>query len=310
MNEYAVITENLTKRFGDFTAVNNISVKVRRGEIFGFLGPNGAGKTTTIKMLCGLKPPTEGSGKIAGFDIINEQKKIKEIIGYMSQKFSLYDDLTVLENLAFFGGVYGINSDRLEAKIKELSDIIHLEEIKDYLTADISLGWKQRLALACAILHEPEIIFLDEPTSGVAPDARRRFWNLITSLANKGVTVFVTTHYMDEAEHCDRLAFINRGEIIALGTTGEIKNLLKDDILLEVKCDDLLGALNRIEKHDIALETAPFGNTLHVTVKNEKQGTAGIKKLLKDSNIRISSIERIEPSLEDVFVKMMKDTNA
>lgn len=308
--EYSVETKNLTKKFGDFTTVNGISFKVKKGEIFGFLGPNGAGKTTTIKMLCGLLRPSSGSGTVAGFDVIDNQKEIKNIIGYMSQKFSLYNDLTVRENLTFFGGIYGLTGNNLKQKIKELSALIHLDEIKDLLTSDISLGWKQRLALGCAILHEPRIIFLDEPTSGVAPDARRRFWNLITSLAGRGVTVFVTTHYMDEAEHCDRIAFINRGNIIARGTTEEIKTLLKDDILLELKCSNLLEALKLLDKEKFIYEIAPFGNRLHITVKNENASSKKIKEILKANGISTGSIFRITPSLEDVFVKLIKEQNA
>ncbi|MBN2135744.1 MAG: ABC transporter ATP-binding protein [Acidobacteria bacterium] len=310
MNEYAVRTKDLTKTFGSFTAVNKISVEVRKGEIFGFLGPNGAGKTTTIKMLCGLLSPTSGSGTIAGYDIRGDRTDIKKIIGYMSQKFSLYNDLTVIENIRFFGGVYGVTGGRLENKIDELTEIIQLDEIKNLLTADISLGWKQRLALACSILHEPDIIFLDEPTSGVAPDARRRFWNLITRLAANGVTVFVTTHYMDEAEHCDRLAFINRGEVIAIGTTSEIKDKLSDEIILEIESNRLLEALKILEKEKFITEIAPFGNTLHLTVEDEKSATTTIKNILSKSKITGVSIKRIQPSLEDVFVKMMKGQNA
>jgi len=308
--EYTVETENITKTFGNFTAVNGISFKVKRGEIFGFLGPNGAGKTTTIKMLCGLLRPSSGSGTVAGFDVIDDQKEIKNIIGYMSQKFSLYNDLTVRENLTFFGGIYGLTGSNLKRKMKELSTLIYLDEIENLLTSDISLGWKQRLALGCAILHEPRIIFLDEPTSGVAPDARRRFWNLITRLAGRGVTVFVTTHYMDEAEHCDRIAFINKGNIIALGTTEEIKSLLKNDILLELKCGNLLEALKLLDNEKFIYEIAPFGNTLHITVKDEKASLKRIKEILKANGISTDSILRITPSLEDVFVRLIKDQNA
>ena len=306
----AVQTVGLTKRFGDFIAVNGISFEVQKGEIFGFLGPNGAGKTTTIKMLCGLIGASSGSGQVGGFDIVNDRLEIKKIIGYMSQKFSLYDDLSVIENLRFFGGIYGVKGTKLNNKINELTEIIKLDEIREKLTSDISLGWKQRLALACAILHEPKIIFLDEPTSGVAPDARRRFWNLITKLVSEGVTIFVTTHYMDEAEHCDRLAFINKGKIIALGTTDEIKALIKDDIILELESAQLLEALKILEPENFISEIAPFGNTLHLSVSDERLAAKLIKQKLKSEDINLKSLSRINPSLEDVFVRLMKDQNA
>jgi ABC-2 type transport system ATP-binding protein len=308
--DYTVVANKLVKKFGDFTAVNQVCFKVHKGEIFGFLGPNGAGKTTTIKMLCGLLQPTSGSGKIAGYDILKEQKKIKQIIGYMSQKFSLYPDLTVHENLKFFGGVYGIGRETMEKSIAKISEMIHLEDIWDYITGDLSLGWKQRLALGSAILHEPKILFLDEPTSGVAPDARRRFWRLINHLAGEGVTVFVTTHYMDEAEYCDRLALINRGEIIAIGSPSEMKDMLKDRIILELITDKLIESLHILEKEKSIEEAAPFGNTIHITVSNEKQGKELTTDLMKKHKIKIISLRKIDPSLEDIFVKLIKEQYA
>lgn len=304
--EYAVTAKNLVKQFGDFTAVDKISFDVAKGEIFGFLGPNGAGKTTTIKVLCGLLSPSDGEGSIGGYDIINSQKKIKTIIGYMSQKFSLYNDLSVRENLEFFGGIYGVKGQFLKKRIKEISTFLDLADIIDKKTADLSLGWKQRLALACAIIHEPKIIFLDEPTSGVAPDARRRFWTLINNLASSGVTVFVTTHYMDEAEHCDRLAFINRGKIIALGTTREIKGMMKDGKILELKCDKLLETLKMISGESYVTEAAPFGNSIHLSVQDDKTAISKIKSFLSVNKIKLSSLKVIEPSLEDVFVRLVK----
>lgn len=308
--EYSVIAEKIVKRFGNFTAVDGISFTVGKGEIFGFLGPNGAGKTTTIKVLCGLISPTEGGGKIGGFDIATEQKEIKNIIGYMSQKFSLYNDLTVMENLEFFGGIYGVKGERLRKRIREISAFLELNEIILKKTQDLSLGWKQRLALACAIIHQPMILFLDEPTSGVAPDARRRFWNLISNLASEGVTVFVTTHYMDEAEHCDRLAFINKGKMIALGTTRKIKGMMKEGIVLELRCSKLLDALRIIEKQDYVNEAAPFGNSIHISIMKGEAVIKKIKKLLAENNIDVYSLKRIEPSLEDVFVKLVKNQDA
>jgi ABC-2 type transport system ATP-binding protein len=308
--EYSVIAEKIVKRFGNFTAVDGISFNVGKGEIFGFLGPNGAGKTTTIKVLCGLISPTEGSGKIGGFDITSEQKMIKNIIGYMSQKFSLYNDLTVMENLEFFGGIYGVRGEKLKKRIREISSFLELNEIILKKTHDLSLGWKQRLALACAIIHQPTILFLDEPTSGVAPDARRRFWNLINNLASEGVTVFVTTHYMDEAEHCDRLAFINKGKMIALGTTRQIKGMMKEGSVLELKCARLLDALRIIEKQNYIKEAAPFGNTIHISILKGETALKKIKTLLSESSIEVYSLKRIEPSLEDVFVRLVKNQDA
>lgn len=306
--EYSVVADKLVKKFGTFTAVDKISFNVVKGEIFGFLGPNGAGKTTTIKILCGLLSPTEGGGQIGGSDIATEQQKIKNIIGYMSQKFSLYNDLTVRENLEFFGGIYGVRGERMRKRIKEISETLDLNEIILKNTADLSLGWKQRLALACAIVHEPEILFLDEPTSGVAPDARRRFWNLINNLASAGVTVFVTTHYMDEAEHCDRLAFISKGKMIAIGTTREIKAMMTADIILELKCSKLIETLRMMETQEYIKEAAPFGNAIHITVK-DPAAEQKIMEFLKAKKITVHSLDRIEPSLEDVFVSLVKKQN-
>ena len=222
-DEFAVTLRNLEKRFGDFVAVNRVSLDVRKGEVFGFLGPNGAGKSTTIRMLCGILQPSSGNGTVAGFDIIRETEEIKKKIGYMSQRFSLYDDLTVEENIDFFSGIYRIPAEKKKARKEWVIEMAGLEEHRRSMTSTLSGGWKQRLALGCAILHEPPIIFLDEPTSGVDPVSRRNFWDLIYHMAGEGVTVFVTTHYMDEAEYCDRLALIYRGELVAVGTPEELR---------------------------------------------------------------------------------------
>jgi ABC-2 type transport system ATP-binding protein len=219
----AVTLEKLTRRFGDFTAVNGISLTVPKGEIFGFLGPNGAGKSTTIRMLCGILEPTEGGGQVAGFDVTTQAEKIKENIGYMSQKFSLYEDLTVEENIAFYGGIYRLTAKQLAQRSDWVIEMAGLSERRSSKAGELSAGWRQRLALGCALLHRPPIIFLDEPTAGVDPLNRRRFWQLIHTLAAEGVTVFVTTHYMDEAEYCDRLALIYRGELVAVGSPQELK---------------------------------------------------------------------------------------
>jgi ABC-2 type transport system ATP-binding protein len=222
-NHKAVEVNKLEKRFGNFTAVNHISFDVAAGEIFGFLGPNGAGKSTTIKMLCGIFTPSSGSGTVGGFDIVREQNKIKQNIGYMSQRFSLYDDLTVEENIEFYSGIYGVPENKKQQRENWVIEMAGLESFKTHLTRTLSAGWKQRLSLGCALLHEPKIIFLDEPTSGVDPIARKNFWNLIKQMAKQGVTIFVTTHYMDDAENCDRLALIYKGTIIAMGTSSQLK---------------------------------------------------------------------------------------
>jgi ABC-2 type transport system ATP-binding protein len=227
----AVKTEQLTRKFGKFTAVDQVSIEVSQGEIFGFLGANGAGKTTMIRMLCGLLLPSSGSGQVAGYDIYKQSEKIKQNIGYMSQKFSLYNDLTIAENIEFYGGIYNLNNELIQVRKASLLADVGLVKIADKLTQDLPLGFKQRLALGCALLHDPPILFLDEPTSGVDPVARRAFWNLIYDTAAKGKTIFVTTHFMDEAEYCNRLSIMRNGKIIALGTPGELRvNYNKDSI--------------------------------------------------------------------------------
>src|SRR5512137_1383060 len=242
-NAIAVKVENLEKKFGAFTAVNRITFDVKRGEIFGFLGPNGAGKSTTIRMLCGILTPTAGSGTVAGFDIIREAEEIKKNIGYMSQRFSLYEDLTVEENINFYSGIYRIPAEKKKARNEWVIGMAGLADHRNSPTATLSGGWKQRLALGCAILHEPPIIFLDEPTSGVDPISRRNFWDLIYHMSGEGVTVFVTTHYMDEAEYCDRLGLIYRGELIALNTPEALKTRSMQADVLEVLCDRAEAAM-------------------------------------------------------------------
>jgi ABC-2 type transport system ATP-binding protein len=237
--EPAVVLQNLTKRFGDFVAVDNVTLEVGKGEIFGFLGPNGAGKSTTIRILCGLLAPTSGKGTVAGFDVATEPERVKASIGYMSQKFSLYDDLTVEENLDFFGGVYGVEEERRAQRKQYALEMSGLGDRRDSMTRLLAGGWKQRLALGCAILHEPPVIFLDEPTSGVDPLARRAFWDLINDLSHAGQTVFVTTHYMDEAEYCHRVALMYRGKVIALGTPAALCDRLRTDQRPEPTMEDV-----------------------------------------------------------------------
>src|SRR5436309_9307722 len=240
-NGPAVSMQDLTKRFGDFVAVDRVSVDVAQGEIFGFLGPNGAGKSTTIRILCGLLSPSSGKATVAGFDVASESEEIKRNIGYMSQKFSLYDDLTVEENIEFFGGVYGVSSEALPARRDYVLKMAGLEEKRNTMTRLLAGGWKQRLALGCAILHEPPILFLDEPTSGVDPIARRSFWELIYQLSSAGHTIFVTTHYMDEAEYCHRIALMGAGKVIALGSPEELKEGLSGAHLMELEVSDLFA---------------------------------------------------------------------
>jgi len=305
-NHLAVEVKELEKRFGAFVAVNRISFEVSRGEIFGFLGPNGAGKSTTIRMLCGILSPSGGSGMVAGLDIRMEAERIKSHIGYMSQRFSLYEDLTVEENIDFFSGIYRIPAQRKRERKEWVIEMAGLQEHRNSKTAILSGGWKQRLALGCAILHEPPILFLDEPTSGVDPISRRQFWDLIYELTGKGVTVFVTTHYMDEAEYCDRLGLIYRGELIASGTPVVLKRELMREEVLEVLCERPQEAMEKIEKMSEVKEVALFGKGLHVVALDGESAAAAIRNLLPQQGVRVSRIEKIVPSLEDVFVSLIE----
>jgi ABC-2 type transport system ATP-binding protein len=304
-NDTAIEVINLTKRFGDFTAVNTVNFQVKKGEIFGFLGPNGAGKSTTIRMLCGVLKPTEGTGIVAGYDIRTQSEEIKKRIGYMSQRFSLYDDMTVEENIEFFGGIYGLNKEERRDRQKYVLDMAGLTGREKSLVIQLSGGWKQRLSLGCAIIHSPEILFLDEPTSGVDPISRRNFWDLIYQVADNGATVLVTTHYMDEAEHCDRLCLIYKGKLIALGTPSELKGLHHGD-LLEIECEPLMEGLEILEKFGLAQDVALFGATLHLTVDDSQKAIPIIENHLKDKGIRILRIEKIDPTLEDIFVSLIE----
>jgi ABC-2 type transport system ATP-binding protein len=302
----AVVVENLEKRFGGFVAVNRVSFEVTKGEIFGFLGPNGAGKSTTIRMLCGILKPTAGRGVVAGFDIYSQSEQIKTSIGYMSQKFSLYQDLTVEENINFYSGIYCIPAELKEERKNWVLEMAGLKEHRRRPTALLSSGWKQRLALGCAILHQPPIVFLDEPTSGVDPISRRAFWDLIYDLSGKGVTVFVTTHYMDEAEYCDRLGLIYRGELVALGEPERLKHELMAEVVLEVFCEHPEAAMVEIEKLPNVKEAAIFGRGLHVVAANGKAAANEIRDLLSRNKWRIERMEHIVPSLEDVFVSLIE----
>jgi ABC-2 type transport system ATP-binding protein len=304
-NNVAIEIINLTKRFGEFTAVDSINFQVKRGEIFGFLGPNGAGKSTTIRMLCGILKPTEGAGTVAGYDVATQSEEIRKHIGYMSQKFSLYEDMTVEENIDFFGGIYGLSKEERKERKKQVLEIAGLLGREKSLVVELSGGWKQRLSLGCAIIHHPEILFLDEPTSGVDPISRRNFWDLIYQLADEGSTVLMTTHYMDEAEHCDRLCLIYRGKLIALGTPSELKLLHKGE-LLEIECEPLMEGLEALETMQFVHDTALFGAALHLTVIDAQNVVPSIETELKKRNIQVLRIEKIEPTLEDIFVSLIE----
>ena len=305
MPTFAVEVENLVKAFGNFVAVDHVDFRVREGEIFGFLGPNGSGKSTTIRMLCGLLMPTAGKGRVAGFDLIREPEKIKQVIGYMSQKFSLYEDLTVMENLHFFGGIYGLSGSFQKEREEEALRMAGLEELRDRMTRTLAVGWRQRLALGCAILHEPSILFLDEPTSGVDPISRRNFWSLIQQMGEKGVTTFVTTHYMDEAEYCDRLALIYQGKVVALGTPSELKLKTLAQGVMEVECDPLIPASDLLKNEPWVYESAIFGNSLHVISKEGIDSEKAVTNLFLGHGIVLKKMGWIRPSLEDVFVSLI-----
>jgi ABC-2 type transport system ATP-binding protein len=303
-NPIVVKVDNLTRTFGDFMAVDHISLEVAKGAIFGFLGPNGAGKSTTIRMLCGLLLPSSGEGTVGGYNIITQSEEIKQSIGYMSQKFSLYDDLTVEENINFFSGIYSVPGSKKESRKNWALEMAGLREKKGALTKTLPGGFKQRLALGCAILHEPPILFLDEPTSGVDPVSRRNFWALIYDLARGGTTIFVTTHYMDEADYCDRLALIYRGKIIAEGAPNELRRKYMTRDVLEIEADPLVSAMEALEQQGI--ETAVFGSILHATVENAEVSIPAIRNVLGGAKITVARIEKIIPSLEDVFVTLIE----
>ncbi len=299
--EQVVEIRNLSKTFGDFTAVNKISLSVEKGEIFGFLGPNGAGKTTTIKMLCGILMPTSGEGRVSGFDIIAEQEKIKTIIGYMSQRFSLYEDLTVVENLKFFGSIYGLEGARLKQSIGRVVDMAGIGDRKNDLVRNLPGGMKQRLALGGAILHDPPILFLDEPTSGVDPLMRRNFWDIIYRFSEEGRTIFVTTHYMDEAEHCNRIALVIAGRIIALDSPEALKKNFNNAVY-SIVTEKFLEVFEKIRYLDFIIEAAIFGADIHILCDRDVPAKKKIASFFKEQGISSYAMHQITPSLEDVFV--------
>jgi drug efflux transport system ATP-binding protein len=306
----SVVIRDLVKRFGDFVAVDHINLETSKGEVFGFLGPNGAGKSTTIRMLCGLLRPTSGRAVVAGFDVGREPESVRQNIGYMSQKFSLYNDLKVIENIRLFAGLYSVASDKLKDRIEWTLEMANLKGQEGLITGTLPGGWKQRLALGCAVLHKPPVIFLDEPTSGVDPISRRQFWDLIHHMAEEGVTVFVTTHYMEEAEYCNRLALIFRGRIVALGTPSELKHTSMKGALLLVECQPLGDAVEILQSAPDVIDAAVFGNALHLVVRDAAVAIPQVQKYLSDHNLAVGRVERINPSLEDVFVSLTTERDS
>jgi ABC-2 type transport system ATP-binding protein len=303
----AVEVENLVKRFGSFVAVDHISFNVGPGTIFGFLGPNGAGKSTTIRILCGLLAPSGGRACVGGIEVAAAPEQVRKRIGYMSQKFSLYDDLTVEENIDFFSGIYSVPREKRETRKEFVLGMAGLAERRESMTSVLSGGWKQRLALGCAILHEPPVLFLDEPTSGVDPIARRSFWSLIYQLSVAGHTVFVSTHYMDEAEYCHRLALMNRGRIIALGAPAELKQGMQRHIILSLESSDPLESMKALEGEPGIADVAVFGAGLHVKATEAAAAKEQIRQVLGQRKIAINHLEQIPPSMEDVFVSLIEE---
>jgi ABC-2 type transport system ATP-binding protein len=300
-----VVVHGLTKRYGDFTAVDDVSFAVGRGEIFGFLGPNGAGKTTTIKMLTGLQQSTAGSARVAGLDVATEARALRHRIGYMSQLFSLYADLTVEENIGFFAGLYGVPKARRAERRDWVLEMAGLADQRARLTGELPLGWKQRLALGCAVLHEPRVLFLDEPTSGVDPIARRQFWELIDRLSSAGTTVFVSTHYMEEAEYCHRLALMNRGRLIALDRPAQLRRGATEAIFA-LHATDPARAVEALKEAEGIVEAALFGRAIHVTVADPASASAVVRRALAARGLAAGEPAPITPSLEDVFVSRVR----
>ena len=300
----AIVVRQLTRRFGDFVAVDHLDFDVRQGEIFGVLGSNGAGKSTTIRMLCGLLAPTSGTATVGGIDVRRDPEGVKRRIGYMSQRFSLYERLTVDQNVRFFGGIYGLDAGRIARRRRFVIEMAGLEGRERTRAADLAAGWRQRLALGCAILHEPPIVFLDEPTGGVDPVSRRRFWDLIDELSRSGVTVLVTTHYLDEAEHCHRLAIINAGRLAALGSPDELKGVFRDRQIVEIRPPDPVATLQLLDSMPEVEKTSVFGTAVHAVLRS--QGAPDLDAVRQGLVARgvTAPVARVQPSLEDVFLEV------
>ena len=310
MSAPAVEVAGLTRVFDQFVAVDHIDLRVESGTVFGFLGPNGAGKSTTIRMLSGILRPTAGGGRVGGFDIVRQTEQVKSNIGYMSQRFSLYEDLTVRENLLFFAGMYSVRGAQRDARIAWALEMAGLRDRENLRTSDLAGGWRQRLALGCAVLHEPPILFLDEPTSGVDPASRRNFWEMIGELSARGITVFVTTHYMDEAEHCNEIALIYGGKVVASGSPSTLKREHMSRALLELDCDDVMRAFAELKSEPTLAGVALFGTALHLSADDEVAARAAVAARLASRGISVRSFERIEPSLEDAFVAIIEGSDA
>jgi ABC-2 type transport system ATP-binding protein len=306
----AIAVRELTRRFGQFVAVDNVSFDVARGEIFGFLGSNGAGKSTTIRMLCGLLEPTSGTAIVGGVDVKRDPEGVKRRIGYMSQRFSLYELLTVDQNIAFFGGIYGLDAARLAARRRFVIEMAGLQGREQTLARDLAGGWRQRLALGCAILHEPAILFLDEPTGGVDPLSRRQFWRLIDALSQSGVTVLVTTHYLDEAERCHRVALIHAGRLATIGTPGEVKQVFAGRPILELRTPKSVDAMRFLDSYAEIEKTSLFGTAVHAVLRDGAVGADAIAERLREAGIPVESIAAVPPSLEDVFLDVIDRENA
>ncbi|MCX7797231.1 MAG: ATP-binding cassette domain-containing protein [Melioribacter sp.] len=297
----------LTKKFGSFTAVDNVSFNVKEGEIFGFLGANGAGKSTTIRMLCGILEPTSGDAFVGGYSIVKSPDKVKLNIGYMSQKFSLYNDLTVEENIEFFGSIYGLFGKSLKQKKEWVLEVSYLRGKEKLLTSSLPTGIKQRLALGLAVIHKPKIVFLDEPTSGVDPIFRRNFWDLINELSSEGITVIVTTHYLEEAEYCNDIILIDSGKIIAQGNPKQLKTNYIHHPIFEIQCENATDIIECLEKQNFVDEVSLFGNNIHVITNSNLKEINQILELLSDKNVK--SISKITPTLEDVFIHLLEKKN-
>ena len=305
MSEAAIVVDQLTKRFGAFVAVNGLTFDVARGEVFGFLGANGAGKSTTIRMLCGLLTPTSGRALVGGADVTKDPETVKRRIGYMSQRFSLYELLTVEQNIEFYGALYGLTGARLQTRRSFALEMAGLKGRERDLARDLSGGWRQRLALGCALLHEPPIIFLDEPTGGVDPISRRVFWRLIDDLSTHGTTVLVTTHYLDEAERCDRVAIIHAGRLAALGTTRELKSTFRDRPIVEVRATDAVQAMSALDRLPGIEKTSLFGTAVHAVLRTASTPPESVRAALADAGVTVVSIAPVVPSLEDVFIDVV-----
>jgi len=304
-NGNAITVRDLTRRFGSFVAVDHVSFDVAQGEIFGFLGANGAGKSTTIRMLCGLLKPTSGTVQVGGVDVSRDPEAVKQRIGYMSQKFSLYELLTVDQNIRFFGALYGLDDAQIANRRKFVIDMAGLQGRENTKARDLAGGWRQRLALGCAILHEPRIVFLDEPTGGVDPVSRRQFWRLIEDLSRAGVTILVTTHYLDEAEHCHRIAIVNAGKLAALGTSHELKEIFKERPIFEIHSSKPVDVMRALDQMPEVQKTTIFGTAVHAVMKPHAPADA-IAAGLKSQGLQIDGIDRVMPSLEDVFLDVVE----